>query len=77
MSDDRQDSVRERAYQLWEEEGHPEGQHERHWRDAEDELADKTSVEDNNEAAGQVTESDDGSKAPKSPIPSPPIASPD
>ena len=77
MSDDRQDSVRERAYQLWEEQGHPEGQHERHWRDAEDELSDKTSVEDNNKAAEQIIESGDRSKSPKSPIPSTPIASPD
>ncbi|MBX9462621.1 MAG: DUF2934 domain-containing protein [Aquamicrobium sp.] len=32
------DEVRRRAYQLWEEEGFPEGGQERHWLQAEQEL---------------------------------------
>ncbi len=32
MSDE--DSIREDAYARWEAEGRPEGQHERHWREA-------------------------------------------
>ena len=32
---DREDRVRELAYFLWLEEGCPEGEAERHWRDAE------------------------------------------
>ncbi|AYD05223.1 DUF2934 domain-containing protein [Neorhizobium sp. NCHU2750] len=29
--------IREAAYRKWESEGRPEGEHERHWREAEDE----------------------------------------
>lgn len=32
MSDE--DSIREDAYARWEAEGRPDGQHERHWREA-------------------------------------------
>ncbi len=34
MTDDRQQRIRQRAYELWEEEGYPHGQHERHWDQA-------------------------------------------
>lgn len=37
----RQAAVRERAYQIWEREGRPEGGHERHWMQAERELRDE------------------------------------
>jgi hypothetical protein len=30
--------IRERAYQIWEEQGRPDGLHADHWRDAEQEL---------------------------------------
>lgn len=33
-----EDEIRRRAYQLWEEEGFPEGSHDRHWLEAEQEL---------------------------------------
>jgi hypothetical protein len=33
---DRDQQQRERAYKIWEDEGRPEGQHEDHWRRAED-----------------------------------------
>jgi hypothetical protein len=29
-----EDAIRARAYQIWEEEGRPEGEHELHWRRA-------------------------------------------
>lgn len=31
------DKVREAAYKRWEDEGRPEGEHERHWREAKEE----------------------------------------
>lgn len=36
---DREQKIRERANQIWEEEGRPEGRHEEHWRRAEEEVA--------------------------------------
>jgi hypothetical protein len=33
---DREQRQRERAYQIWEDEGRPEGAHEDHWKRAED-----------------------------------------
>jgi hypothetical protein len=33
--DDREHRIREIAHSIWEEEGHPEGQAERHWRMAQ------------------------------------------
>ena len=32
------EAIRRRAYELWEEEGYPQGGHERHWAQAEREL---------------------------------------
>lgn len=34
----REDDVRNRAYNLWEQEGRPEGRHDEHWQQAEREL---------------------------------------
>ncbi|WP_137933786.1 DUF2934 domain-containing protein [Mesorhizobium comanense] len=34
MTDDRQERIRNRAHQIWQEEGQPAGQHERHWHQA-------------------------------------------
>jgi hypothetical protein len=34
-----QTKVRERAYQLWEDEGRPHGRHDEHWFQAERDLA--------------------------------------
>lgn len=33
---DRDQEQRERAYKIWEDEGRPEGQHDDHWRRAEE-----------------------------------------
>lgn len=39
MQDGNDDErIRERAHQLWERDGMPEGEHERHWRQASEEL---------------------------------------
>lgn len=34
--EDREQQRRERAYKIWEDEGRPEGDHEEHWRRAEE-----------------------------------------
>ncbi|AJR23435.1 MULTISPECIES: DUF2934 domain-containing protein [Sphingobium] len=38
MPDDTEDRIRERAYAIWEAQGHPEGLAEDHWRQAEAEI---------------------------------------
>ncbi len=38
MADDREDRIRERAQQIWEKEGRPEGQQDRHWSEASAEI---------------------------------------
>ncbi|TKB30737.1 MAG: DUF2934 domain-containing protein, partial [Mesorhizobium sp.] len=38
MGDDRDDKIRERAYQIWEREGGIHGDPERHWHRAEAEI---------------------------------------
>ncbi|WP_087001668.1 DUF2934 domain-containing protein [Rhizobium sullae] len=37
-SGDREDRIRRRAYEKWEREGRPDGEHERHWQQAEKEI---------------------------------------
>ena len=34
MADDRQERIRNRAHQIWQEEGQPAGHHDRHWHQA-------------------------------------------
>jgi hypothetical protein len=36
--DDREDRIRRRAHQIWEEEGHPDGQEAEHWKRAVREI---------------------------------------
>ena len=38
MSDNREDRVRQRAHEIWQREGQPEGQGARHWLEAEGEI---------------------------------------
>lgn len=47
MEANRDDEIRARAYQLWEEEGRPEGRAEQHWFTARESLA----IEENHESA--------------------------
>ena len=41
MSDDRQQRVKQRAYEIWESEGRPSGRHDDHWSRADRELGDQ------------------------------------
>ncbi|XUY27802.1 DUF2934 domain-containing protein [Agrobacterium sp. rho-8.1] len=38
MTTDRESEIRKKAYENWERDGHREGEHERHWAEAEQEL---------------------------------------
>ncbi|MBV8089607.1 MAG: DUF2934 domain-containing protein [Alphaproteobacteria bacterium] len=38
MRTDRERRIEERAYELWEAEGHPQGKHEEHWHRAAREI---------------------------------------
>lgn len=38
MTDDRKDRIRKRAYELWQQEGAPEGKRDDHWYRAEREI---------------------------------------
>ena len=46
MTDDRQERIRNRAHQIWLQEGQPAGHHERHWQQA-------TADVDQEDAAGK------------------------
>ncbi len=35
----REEYIRERAYQIWEKEGRPDGHHDRHWQQASEEWS--------------------------------------
>ena len=59
MSTDREAEIRRKAYEKWESEGRREGEHERHWAEAEHEL--NTAIED-----GSTTPGDAKSPAAKS-----------
>jgi hypothetical protein len=39
-----EDAIRARAYQIWEEEGRPDGRHELHWQRAMEWFASQTAV---------------------------------
>lgn len=58
MNGQHENRVRERAYELWEKEGRPEGDHLRHWRQAEQELGDKSSAEENDRAPREPEETE-------------------
>ncbi|MCZ0960921.1 DUF2934 domain-containing protein [Paracoccus benzoatiresistens] len=38
MATDREERIRQRAHQLWEEQGRPEGKHAEHWQQASSEV---------------------------------------
>lgn len=58
MDVDRDEEMRKKAYHKWESEGRPEGEHERHWRDAEAEFSTAESEE--------LTESGNSAEEPNS-----------
>lgn len=37
-SDEIEERIRRRAYEIWERDGRPDGEHDRHWHQAEKEL---------------------------------------
>jgi hypothetical protein len=43
---DRDERIRQRAYQIWEEEGRPEGQETRHWEEASREFSSEEETRD-------------------------------
>ena len=43
--------IRDRAYQLWDQAGRPDGRHEEFWHDAERELAEEEEVDISSEAS--------------------------
>lgn len=51
MSDGREDRIRERAHELWQREGSPEGREQDHWQQAEREIDAETTGE--GETAGE------------------------
>lgn len=63
MSGQHEDRVRERAYQLWEKEGRPEGQHLHHWRRAEEELQGRSPAGGNERASDEVEETEGATRA--------------
>ncbi|MBB3441842.1 DUF2934 domain-containing protein [Rhizobium sp. BK379] len=76
MTDRNEDSVRERAYAIWEEEGRPDGQDLRHWSDAEAELHGEA-TRANKQARRQIEETEAATGATDVPIPPPSLSSPD
>ncbi len=39
MTGERDEQIRKRAHAIWEKEGRPSGSHDRHWQQAESEIA--------------------------------------
>jgi hypothetical protein len=39
MTSDRDEQIRKRAHAIWEKEGRPSGAHDKHWQQAESEIA--------------------------------------
>ena len=38
MADDKHERIRQRAFEIWEQAGRPEGEHEQHWHQAAREI---------------------------------------
>ncbi|TAX48459.1 DUF2934 domain-containing protein (plasmid) [Rhizobium leguminosarum] len=55
MAMDKHEQIRQRAYEIWEAEGRPDGADQRHWLQACDEL----SGEDENETLQNLLDEDD------------------
>ncbi|MBK5570885.1 MAG: DUF2934 domain-containing protein [Ensifer sp. SSB1] len=53
--DERQELIRRRAYAIWESEGRPEGQDQRHWEQACRELAEREHPHPTDQAADDQT----------------------
>ncbi len=57
MQTDRESEIRKKAYEKWENEGRRDGEHERHWSEAEKELgaSDGSALPDSDEHAAAQT----------------------
>jgi hypothetical protein len=68
---DKNEQIRERTHQIWEEQGRPEGLHTEHWRQAESELQGGLEAESRSDeaeataqdAAGELNEGEDAEQA--------------
>ena len=77
MNFDREETLRKRAYEKWEADGRPEGEHEKHWRDAEsefstaegEELEIDNGIATNEESQSSTDASRDEGEVPKRPLP--------
>lgn len=54
MWDDKEERIRAEAYRRWEQEGRPEGQHDRHWHEAAEAMATGGSVPVESEGTTQA-----------------------
>lgn len=59
MQDDREDRIRQRAHEIWEREGQPEGKHDEHWAQATAEIA----AEDDGKGSGTASKGKAGKAA--------------
>ena len=59
MTTEREDRIRQRAHQLWEEQGRPEGRHDEHWQQASSEIG-----EDDGDSQGGGDNASTGDFAP-------------
>lgn len=64
--DDRDQKVREYAYKIWEDEGRPDGNHEDHWRRAEQQhdVSEQEATEETDENWRVEAGLPDGDRAP-------------
>ncbi|WP_026187039.1 DUF2934 domain-containing protein [Ensifer sp. BR816] len=69
MEKDREELIKRRAYAIWEQEGRPDGQHQRHWEQAAREMQGQGA---SNPDGGESLESEGATNAvstPKTPSP--------
>ncbi len=68
MSEDKEEAIRKRAFEIWEAQGHPEGLDQEHWRQAEAELAEGAEPDElpNPLASGAAAEAIAGTRRKKS-----------
>lgn len=57
MIDSKEEKIRQRAHEIWEREGRPDGSHDLHWHQAVEELEAESSAEqDYTQSDGDLTE---------------------
>lgn len=71
MREDREDWLRQRAYAIWEAEGHPAGREHAHWAQAERELATRQAPEEHPALAATPAETSPVKKSRKRATPPP------